>query len=386
MEQVLAEADRAHRDLSADRVHDLRVALRRCRSMAEGYMATDPDKGWRVLLKEGRQLFKRLGRLRDVQVLEEWIGRLGEPEDPVSMAMLFHLAQSERDLKRATTTALQAFDRNKWRGLIRRLQARAQCLPIGGAVVQLSALRAWNEAHALHKRALRCRSAVAYHRVRIGIKKFRYIVENFLPVLHVEWGADLKEVQDCLGEMHDLVIFWQTALQLRAFPDPASRERWRTLLTEEKAKRLAHYRARMAGSDSLWSVWQLGLPPESQLPSLTLRTIEKWACFQGINRARARNVRRLALQMFSGLRRGNRTETRNQRSILHLAAILQELGYAKSREWCAQASRSLRLALPLAPGFTAESLMITQMAIRGQRGKLGSFDWELSPPLSVQQR
>jgi CHAD domain-containing protein len=386
MEQVLAEADRAHRDLSADRVHDLRVALRRCRSMAEAYMAIDPDKGWRTLLKEGRQLFRRLGRLRDIQVLEEWIGRLGEPDDPVSMAMLFHLAQSERDLKRAAVAALQAFDRNKWRGLIRRLQARARCLPIGGSAVQLSALQAWHEAHALHRQALRCRSAVAYHRLRIGIKKFRYIVENFLPILHIQWGGNLKEIQDCLGEMHDLVVFWQTALRLRIFPDLGSRDRWRTLIAQEKSKRLGQYRAKMGGIDSLWNVWRLGLPPENQLPSVTLRTMEKRAFFQGINLTRARHVRRLALQIFNGLRRGKRTEIRNQRSILHLAAILQELGRAKSREWCTQASRSLRLGLPSAPGFTEESLLIAAMVIRGQRGKLQGYDWESSPSLSGDQQ
>jgi CHAD domain-containing protein len=382
MEQVLAEGTRAHRDLSADRVHDLRVALRRCRSMAEGYMAIDPDKGWRTLLKEGRQLFKRLGRLRDVQILEEWIGRLSETDDPVSMAMLFHLAQSERDLKRAAVAALQAFDRNKWHGLIRRLQARARYLPVGGTAVQLSALLAWNEAHALHKQALRYRSAVAYHRLRIGIKKFRYTVENFLPILHIRWGRDLKEIQDCLGEMHDLVVFWQAALRFRVFPDLESRERWRTLIAEEKAKRLGHYRARMSGSDSLWSVWRLGLPPENQLPSLTLRTTVTWAFFRGINLDRARRVRRLALQIFNGLHHGKHSEIRNQRSILHLAAILQELGRTKSQAWCTQASQSLHLGLPSAPGFTAESLLIASMIIRGQRGRLQGLDWESSLSLS----
>jgi CHAD domain-containing protein len=385
MEKVLVEGDRALRDLSADRVHDLRVALRRCRSMAEGYMAIDPDKGWKSLLKEGRQLFKRLGRLRDVQVLEEWLSRLGEPEDPVSMAMLFHLAQSERDLKRASIAALQAFDRNRWRGLIRRLQARARYLPVGGAAVQLRALQAWNEAHALHKQALRCRSAVAYHRLRIGIKKFRYLVENFLPNLHIRWGGDLKEIQDCLGEMHDLVVFWQTALRLRVFPDPESKERWQTLIAEEKSKRLGRYRTKMDGGASLWNVWRLGLPAENRLPSLTLKTTEKWAFYQGINLARARRARHLALQIFNGLRHGKRGEIRYQRSILHLAAILQELGRTKTREWYARASQSLRLGLPSAPGFTAEALLVAAMVIRGQRGKLQSFDWESSPSLSVDQ-
>ena len=100
MERVLVEVHGALRDLDADRVHDLRVALRRCRSMAEGFVAIDPDKRWKSLLKEGRTLFRRLGRLRDVQVLEEWLVRLGEPEDTVSVAMLLHLGQTEKELKR----------------------------------------------------------------------------------------------------------------------------------------------------------------------------------------------------------------------------------------------------------------------------------------------
>jgi len=40
MERVLEECDRAAVDLAGDPVHDLRVALRRCRSLADGLMGT----------------------------------------------------------------------------------------------------------------------------------------------------------------------------------------------------------------------------------------------------------------------------------------------------------------------------------------------------------
>jgi CHAD domain-containing protein len=386
MERVLIEIDRTHRDLNPERIHDLRVALRRCRSMAEGFLAIDRDKGWRALLKEGRRLFKRLGKLRDTQILEEWIGRLGKPEDVVSIAMLFHLAQSERQLKHAAIDALQAFNRSRWHSLIGRLQARARHLPPGGAVFQLGALQAWDEAHSLHKHALRNRSDAANHRLRIAIKRFRYTVENFLPPLHEAWGQDLKEIQDCLGEVHDLFVFWQTARRFHVFPDAESQERWRALIVNEKSKRMDRYRAKMAGIDSLWNVWRRELPSQDQLPAATLKMIEKWAFFQGINLTRVRHVHRLAMQMFHGLRRWNPAEVKKYRAVIHLVAILQELGRAKSRRRLIPSATGLNLGLPTTLGFTEESLLIAAIVIQSQRGKLQDFDWKVYPSLSAEQQ
>jgi CHAD domain-containing protein len=386
MERVLIEVDRAHRDLSPDRIHDLRVALRRCRSMAEGFMAIDRDKGWKALLKEGRQLFRRLGKLRDTQILEEWIGRLGKPEDVVSIAMLFHLAQSERQLKHAAIDALQAFNRNRWHSLIGRLQARARHLPPGGPVFQLGALQALDEAHTLHKHALRNRSDAAYHRLRIAIKRFRYTVENFLPLLHEAWGQDLKEMQDCLGEVHDLFVFWQTARKFNVFPDAESKARWRALIVNEKSKRMDRYRGKMAGSRSLWNAWRRELPSQDQLAAATLKMIEKWAYFQGINLARARHVRRLAMQMLHGLRRRNPAEVKKYRTAIHLVAILQELGRAKSIRCFAPGAAGLSPGLPSTLGFTEELLLIAAIVIQSQRGKRQGLDWKLYPSLSIEQQ
>ena len=44
MERVLAECDNAASGFQPDPVHDLRVALRRCRSLADGMIAMDPDR------------------------------------------------------------------------------------------------------------------------------------------------------------------------------------------------------------------------------------------------------------------------------------------------------------------------------------------------------
>ena len=63
--RVLEECDKAGHDFAADPVHDLRVAIRRCRSMADGFLSVDPDPAWRQMKKLGKGLFASLGELRD---------------------------------------------------------------------------------------------------------------------------------------------------------------------------------------------------------------------------------------------------------------------------------------------------------------------------------
>src|SRR5438270_10860580 len=76
MLRVLEECDRVTSDIGPDPVHDLRVSLRRCRSLADGLMAIDPDPGWKAMKKAGKRLFQRLGDLRDIHVMEEWVEKL----------------------------------------------------------------------------------------------------------------------------------------------------------------------------------------------------------------------------------------------------------------------------------------------------------------------
>ena len=76
MLRALEECDHVSADFSADPVHDLRVAFRRCRSLADGMMAIDPDPNWKAMKKAGKRLFQRLGALRDIQIMMEWIEKL----------------------------------------------------------------------------------------------------------------------------------------------------------------------------------------------------------------------------------------------------------------------------------------------------------------------
>ena len=96
MERVLVECDRAATGFDVDAVHDLRVALRRCRSLADGLMAIDPDSSWKEMKKAGRKLFQALGELRDMQVMAEWIEKLGGASDSTAAGDAPTLAQRTR--------------------------------------------------------------------------------------------------------------------------------------------------------------------------------------------------------------------------------------------------------------------------------------------------
>ena len=78
MLRVLQECGKAAVDFQPDPVHDLRVSLRRCRSLADGMIAMDPDRDWKSMKKVGKKLFESLGALRDVQIMMEWIEKLND--------------------------------------------------------------------------------------------------------------------------------------------------------------------------------------------------------------------------------------------------------------------------------------------------------------------
>jgi len=46
MDRVLKELENVRASAEADAVHDLRVAIRRCRSMASVMEEVDPDSAW----------------------------------------------------------------------------------------------------------------------------------------------------------------------------------------------------------------------------------------------------------------------------------------------------------------------------------------------------
>ena len=411
MTRVLDECEHVAADFSADPVHDLRVAIRRCRSMADGMMAMDPDPDWKAMKKAGKRLFQRLGALRDIQIMMEWIEKLHpapagvsrvpstegpevrqnstedeastetqNPPDPVAQTLLGILRARESEQKHEARAALEEFDRKQWRQWSKSLPLRAARIRPGSAVFKHLALERWTAARELHARAMRNRSQVAFHTLRIGIKRFRYIVENFLPEEHRAWSNDLKHMQDLLGEVHDLDVLWATALACHAFPDDDTRKEWHARIVHERAKRIEEYRQKTVGVDSLWNVWRAGLPQGKQIQEIATRRMKLWAKALDPDFAHSERVARLALELYDGLcslglLRPLHEETPNgaaadARSSLYAAALLHDVGKSKGKKGHHKESLELIKSHGTPLGWKSETMARAGVVARFHAGAL----------------
>ena len=372
MQQVLVEWEQAAAGLASDPVHDLRTALRRCRSMADSIMVFDPDLAWKRMKKAGRQLFRSLGALRDTHVMAEWLGKLAPEDDVTRKQCARFLENREMELKEIALRALEQFDRKQWGLWTRELPARAGRVPPDSQIFAQLALERWHEARALHRRAIRNRTNIAFHDLRIGIKRLRYTIENFLPALDQACGRELKELQDALGDVHDLDVLWQGVVALKAFPDFATQTEWRALVERERQHGLERYRSKMVGPGSLWPVWRDQLPQPGELRAIGFQRLKIWGSYLDPSIAHSKHVRDLAVQIFDGfpLPGARRGKQESYRHILEAAALLHDVGHARTSK--GHHKTSARLIRKLAPplGWTANELRIASLVARYHRGAL----------------
>ena len=393
MHRVLEECDRASVAFEPDPVHDLRVALRRCCSMADGIAAIDPDPAWKDMKKAGKRLFRRLGELRDVHVMQEWVHRLDSPGDPVTAPLLQSVAARETPLQEEAVRALSEFDRKQWLRWSRSLPRRMARFRLGSLIFRHLALERWTEAYRLHRQAVRSGSSPGYHRLRIGIKRFRYIVENFLPEEHTAWSDDLKHMQDVLGEVHDLDVLWPAALSANVFPDNEARSRWQQRIAEERAQRIEAYHRKTQNKNgtpdknTLWQVWRSQLPDRKQTQSAALLRLRLWASLLDPDFKHSTHVARLTLQLYDGLRAvGKAPQSSQERAILQVAALLHDVGMSDKQKGHHKATYRMirRLSPPL--GWRAQDLLTAGIVARYHRGALPRLGQKPLQGLSLKEK
>src|SRR5271155_813061 len=245
MARVAELADKARNGWHSDDIHDLRTAMRRCRSMADGLSEVNPDPGWRKLKKSTRKLFRALGELRDSHVKLEWIKKLAPASDPLRKLLTQSITQRMAAQQETCRKALAKFDPKEWRRLSKKLSERAQFFPPESVVYQRLALTRLNEAALQHQVARKGRR-------RMALKHFRYTLENFVPQHGEPWIENLKRMQDLLGDVHDLDVLRREIWRHKTKTDLSQIERWLELMQKRRARRLADLAGLVAGNPPVW--------------------------------------------------------------------------------------------------------------------------------------
>jgi CHAD domain-containing protein len=376
MEQVPKEIDGVRKEFAPDPVHDLRVALRRCRAMGEVLLTVDPHSDWKKMRREGKRVFSSLGELRDCQVLMEWIKELGEAEDPVTQRLLAYTVAQEGTLKAAAADTLTKFDEKAWAKWSTTLPKRVQRFRPNGDIFRGIALERWDHAHELHRGAMKSRSKVALHQLRIGVKKFRYVVENFLPTLHGQIGSETKDVQDVLGEVHDLDVLWETAMRIHAFETPDERTRWGERVRNERAKRVEKYRSWATGKETIWTQWRALLPDDRTAERLTFLRLRSWSAGLDPDFAHTRRVYGFSARLYDGLVQANLVEhDAARRKHVLAAALMHDVGKRKKDGGHHKRTQKKIREIELPYGWSEQDLEFVSLVARLHRG-----DWERIPP------
>ena len=329
--------------------------------------------------KLARRTFQRLGALRDTQVLTEWIEKLGAPGEASTEALLGAFKKKHEQDRIDARAAIREFDRKQWRAWRREFAKHYRQVASDRAACESLVLEIWESMRDLNRRAQRSRSFLAYHRLRVGLKKFRYATENFLPSMYPIWSPELKLLQDLLGEIHDLTVLDQMIVKSRNLFDETVFAAWRTKVAAEGASRLQQYRAKMAGKSSPLRIWREGLPAEKDLRSTGLARLGEWASFVTPDYPRVRRAARLSLQLYDSLVNGGligKESPVEERFVLHAAALLQEAGrFKKAKAYHKESYRMIRKISP-PPGWTKRDLEYAALVARFHRRALPYPDHE----------
>jgi CHAD domain-containing protein len=372
MERVRKELQSVREAPEPDAVHDLRVAIRRCRSVAAVMEEVDPDAAWPGMRKLGKKLFRQLGELRDTQVLEQWTQRLGPEADPARERLLTAFAAQEKEFQEAALKAVEKFNQKSWKKLERKLQGRTQLVPINGLAAECLALERLEAARELHVQALRAEKAEAWHALRIGVKRFRYSVESLLPTRYEEWGDDLKQIQDLLGEVHDLDVLSAKIEELAADLGE-SRAAWAERIASQRHERIERYRRLTMGDGGLWQRWRKALPEGNRIVTTSLARLRGTARALEHNTRRETLVSRLATRLFDRIvkfRFDPALAGKDQRKIMNAAARLHGIGPGLNQESPRKAARRFLRAMTLPPGWTASEWDLMINVVRYHRGAL----------------
>jgi CHAD domain-containing protein len=371
MQRVPKELDALQSAPDKDAVHDLRVAIRRCRSVAAVMREVDPDPAWHEMRRLPKKLFRKLGELRDTQIMDEWVAEHGAENDKLRVALHNFFQEREPELVQEALRLASKFDGKSWQRLERKLRKRMRLVPSGSLAAQCLAVERLNEAKELHSKAMRADKPAAWHRVRIGLKKFRYTVESLLPQQYELWSPKLKQLQDVLGEVHDLDVL-RVIIKQQATGEAAELQpEWERTIERQRSARLQEYRELAIGKENVWHEWQQALPHGKRLQTAAIARLRATARATDAHPRRAAQISRLSVALFDALGRAHSApvfDDPDMRRVLRAAARLCGLSLDGTSKPPQKAARRFLLERPVPPSWTHKEWELLAWTIRYHRG------------------
>jgi len=371
MQRVPKELDALQTAPDKDAVHDLRVAIRRCRSVAAVMREVDPDPSWHAMRRLPKKLFRKLGELRDTQIMDEWVIEHGAENDKLRVALHNFFQEREPKLLQEALRLAGKFDEKTWQRLERKLRKRIRLVPAGSLAAQCLAVERLNEAKELHAKALRADKPAAWHGLRIGLKKFRYTVESLLPRQYEAWSANLKQLQDILGEVHDLDVL-RVIIKHKATGEAAELlPEWERTIERQRSARLQEYRELAIGKDCVWNQWQQALPHGKRLETAAIARLRATARAADAHPLRAAHISRLSAALFDALGRAHTApvfDDADMRRVLRGAARLCGISLKGTGKPPIKAARRFLLERPAPPSWTHKEWELMAWTVRYHRG------------------
>jgi CHAD domain-containing protein len=236
-------------------VHDFRVASRRIGAGLEILASLTEDDAPSRVRRKLKKLLRRLGRLRDVQVLLALVesGKLGERVGPFER----YLKRKEDDEKLRAQRVLDEEERRKlktqWRKL-RNVVSKSTIRVVDQRQAVQSAVKL--RSNRLHEAAkdFDTKNIESAHRLRIALKKLRYTLEtaagNFGAKRQQEKTAAMIKQQRELGDIRDLDVLRKQLVRWSASQNANVRKKIRPIdlkLRVEVQSRLEAFSRRIVG-------------------------------------------------------------------------------------------------------------------------------------------
>ncbi|MFA6074676.1 MAG: CHAD domain-containing protein [Negativicutes bacterium] len=186
----------ATKKLNADDIHDIRVAARKIKTLAQDFKDIYPNKCWRVS-NTAAHVLQKLSTQRDNQLFVQFIRQV---------AKVNNAAFDKRII--AELSEKSCFPKKLRTKFFRRLQ---QCQRVLQKTVVNNSSGSYFEKHRekleqLIEKYLGDYDDNRLHEIRIAAKKLRYNLECF-GAKDQEWLKKAISIQEAAGEFHDLMIF-----------------------------------------------------------------------------------------------------------------------------------------------------------------------------------